>query len=102
MPVTRGAPPLFVEPNVVEAPVVVNRILVLHMTLEVGVPSRRSMIMKDDGPCHILDKDAFDPPDEGLALFGVGLLRLLIKQSLDLRIAVLRSEERRVGKEDGS
>jgi len=40
-------------------------------------------------PRHILDEDAFDPPDESLALCCIGLLRLLIKQPLDLQIAVL-------------
>src|SRR6516225_7944258 len=81
---------LFVEPDVIEAPVVVNRVLVLDMALEVRVPACRSMAMEDDRSCDVLHEDALDSPDEGLALFHVGFLRLLVEQLVDLPIAVLR------------
>src|SRR5262245_38188257 len=80
---------LLVEPDVIEAPVVVNGVLVLDMTLDVRVPARRSVAMKDDRPGDVLDEDALDPPDEGPALFRVGLLRLRLEQRVDLPVAVL-------------
>src|SRR5262249_10291465 len=75
---------LLVEPDVIEAPVVVDGVLVLDMTLDVRVPTRRSVAMKDDRPGDVLEEDALDLPDEGPALFHVGFLRLRLEQRVDL------------------
>src|SRR5262245_66384400 len=83
-------PNLFVEPDMLETQVVVDRVLVLDMALEVGMPASRSDVMKDDRPRNILDQNAFDVPDHRLAFRRIGLLRLLIQQLVHLGVAVLR------------
>ena len=87
-PMYRGE--LLVQPDVLETPVVVDRVLVLDVTFEVGMPAGRLLAMEDDGPSDILHKDALDLPHDRPSFRQIGFLRLLVEQLVDLGIAVLR------------
>src|SRR5688572_24348940 len=81
---------LLLEPHVLEAPVVVDRVFLLDMALEVGMPASALLAVIDHRARHVLDQDALDLPDQLSALFLIELARLLIEERIYLRIAVLR------------
>ena len=90
MAASRPVAPLFVQPDVIEAPIAIDAVLVMNVALEMGVPAGPRAVVIDDRASHILRQLALDLPDDGLALVDVGLLRLLVEQLVDLRRAVLR------------
>src|SRR5439155_4086863 len=79
---------LLVEPNVFHAPIVVDAVASDGYALCLGLPAGGTRSVEDHWPGTILGKPAFDLPNEALSLFLICFRRLLIKQFVDLRIAI--------------
>ena len=84
-----GSATLSVEPNILEAPIVIDAVLVLHVPLHVGVPTGVGGVVRDNRVGNVLSQLSFDLPDQLLSLVPIRFLRLFVEQPLDLGIAVL-------------
>jgi hypothetical protein len=82
----RAAEGLLVQPDMFEAPIVIDAVFVVHVALEMRVPAGGRAIVVDDRPGHVLRQDALDLPDDRFALVPVRLLRLLIEKLVDLGV----------------
>src|SRR5262245_64717723 len=82
--------PLLIEPHVLEAPIVVNAVGVQDEAFHVRMPAGGGARIRDDGARQILGEPALDLPHQLFALGGVGFLRLLVDQGVDVLVAVLR------------
>src|SRR5215469_16396033 len=79
---------LFVEPDVFHAPAVEDAIDHDRPPLDVGLPTRRSAVVKDDRPGAIFGQLPLNFPDQLLALLGVRLNGLPLDQFVDLGTAI--------------
>src|SRR5258708_14823207 len=77
---------LLIEPDVLEAGVVVDAVLMHRKTLHVRLPAGAAAVVFDNGARRVLHQQAFDVPYDLLALVPVGLARLLEDQFVDLGI----------------
>ena len=84
-----GVPRSFVQPEILEARVVVDRVVVNHEALHVRVPAGGHVLVGDDRPGEVLGQLPLDLPDDLLALVEVDLLRLLVDECIDVLVAVL-------------
>src|SRR5262245_52579301 len=74
---------LFVEPEVLKTPVVIDAVLVQHDAFDVRVPAGRRPVVENDRPDHVLGQLALDLPHQLLALREVDFLRLPENQVVD-------------------
>src|SRR5215472_10189582 len=81
---------LLVEPDVFDAPAVVDAIDHRRQTFHLGVPAGRAPRMKNDRPRSLLLQCRIDIPDELPAPLRVGLARLSMEQILEPAIAISR------------
>src|SRR5271163_2547281 len=79
---------LFVEPDVFEAPAIVDAVDHDRQTLDPGLPAGAAGRVKDDRSDRSFRQHPFELPDDLLALFRIGLHRLLIDELVELRVAV--------------
>src|SRR6516225_9049438 len=87
----------FVQPDVLEAPFVVDAVRHVGPAFEPGLPARRSGRVVNHRPKRGFRQFAFGLPDDLFALFRVGLHRLLVDQLVEFRIAVAGVVARRTG-----
>src|SRR6516225_2181697 len=80
--------PLFVEPDVFEAPAVVDAVAHDSQPPDPGLPTGCPARVGDDRPDRVLLQFPVDLPDQLLALLLVGLDRLPVEPPLHLAIAV--------------
>src|ERR1700736_4598271 len=79
---------LSVEPDVLEAPAVIDAIDHRRQPLHLRLPAGRGDAVKDDRPSAILLQLTVDLPHEFLAFFLIGFGRLSVELFVELRIAV--------------
>src|SRR5436190_8817641 len=79
---------LLVEPDVFHPVAVVDAVDHGYEPLDIGLRAGPAARIKDDRPSLVLGEFPFNLPHQLLALFPVGLGRLLIDQLVDLRIAI--------------
>src|SRR5229473_4735833 len=82
-------PDLAIEPDVLEAPAVVDAVDLDRHALDVGLPASRRPAVGDDRPGDVLLQLAIDLPHHLQALLLVELLRLRLEQLGHLGIAVV-------------
>src|SRR5436309_7114027 len=87
---------LLIQPDVLEAGVVVDAVLMHGKTLHIRLPAGAAAVVFDDGPRRVLDQQALDVPYDFLALVAVGFPRLLEDQFVDLRVAIFGVIARRL------
>src|SRR5689334_11052912 len=78
---------LLVHPYVLVPGVVVDAVVVRNEAVNVGLPAGAGDVVIDDRARCVIDQKLLDLPDDPPALLLVGLLRLLVEQPVDLRIA---------------
>src|ERR1700738_5273362 len=79
---------LTVQPNVFEAPAVVNAVDHDRQPFDVGLAAARGAVVKDDRPGRLLPPLPVDLPHQLFALLPVGLHRLALELFFELRVAV--------------
>jgi hypothetical protein len=84
-----GAPSL-VQPDVLEAQIVVLAVVVRPVILDVGLPAIAGEAVQDDGTRGVVDQHPLDLPDDFPALLLVQLARLRRQQFVYFGIAILR------------
>src|SRR5215470_14131589 len=89
MSCTRPTATSLVEPNIIQAPVVVEAIVLQNEALYVGLPAQASYALRDDGSRHVLGKLLLDIPDELSALGEIGFVGLRLDQLLHIGVAIL-------------
>src|SRR3954464_6208745 len=87
---------LLIQPDVLEAGVVVDAVVVHRKTFHIWLPAGAAAVVLDDGPRRVLDQQVLDIPDDLLALGLVDFLGLLEDQSVDLRVAIFGVVPRRL------
>src|ERR1700720_3828394 len=80
--------PLFIQPDVFEAPAIVDAVDHYRQALDPGLPAGAAGRVKDDWANRSFRQYPFELPDNPLALFRIGLHRLLIDEFIELGIAV--------------
>src|SRR5262249_20739150 len=58
---------LSLQPDLMEAPVVIDAVLLMHVALQGGVPTGRRGVVVDDRTRHVLGELALDLPDHRFA-----------------------------------
>jgi hypothetical protein len=91
---TDERPPSLVEPEVLEALAVVDAVDHEAKSLEMRLPADCPARQEDDGPRIVFHQPALDVPNQLLALYLIGLDRLLIDQLVDLGIGPLVAQNR--------
>src|SRR5262249_26097857 len=86
----RGTPALLDEPDVLEAPIVEDAVVVQDEAFDLRLPAGGSAIVGNDGARKLFGELAFDVPNELLALFLVELTRLRVDHRVHVLVAVLR------------
>src|SRR5215468_1842228 len=71
---------LSLEPDLIEAPVVVDAVLLMHIALQVRMPTGRRGVVVDDRARHVLRELPLDLPNHCPAFLEIGLLRLEVQQ----------------------
>src|SRR6185437_9259103 len=91
LPVDRpaGGLDLLVQPHVFVTIAVIGAVHHDRYALDIGLPAGRLAAVEDDRSRDVFLQLLVDLPDELLALADIGLLRLLVKQLLDLLVAVI-------------
>src|SRR5260370_35861910 len=79
---------LFVEPDVFEAPAIVDAVDHDRQTLDPGLPAGAAGRVKDHRADRSFRQYPFELPDDLLALFRIGLHRLLIDEFVELGITI--------------
>src|SRR6516165_11363742 len=79
---------LFVEPDVLHPPAVVDAVDHDGQAPDLGVPADPAAAEIKQWLGVVLDEAALDVPDDVLALFLVGLARLLLNHPVDLRVTI--------------
>ena len=82
-------PLLFIEPNVLQAPIAIDAVLVQHDTLHVRMPACSGPVVKDHGSDHLFGELTLRLPHDTLALFEIEFLGLPKNEAVDIGIAVL-------------
>src|SRR6516225_10315592 len=80
---------LFVEPDVLPAVAVEDAVDHQCQPLHGWLPARSAAAVKDDRSGTVLGQPAFDLPHQLLALFLIGLDRLLLDQLVHCGVAVI-------------
>src|SRR5438132_6360063 len=75
---------LSVEPDILEAPAVVDAVDHRRAALHIGMPARPGAVVPEDRPGCVLGQPPFDCPHQLLALLLVGLHRFQVDQMVDL------------------
>src|SRR5437588_7581629 len=79
---------LFVEPEVFEAPAVVDAVGHDGQVPDLRIPAGRASGVKYDRPGAVLDQALLELPHQSFALLDIWLGRLLVDELVDFRIAV--------------
>src|SRR6516162_1147975 len=79
---------LFVEPDVLHAPAVVDAVDHDGQAPDLGVPAVPAAAEIKQWLGVVLDEAALDVPDDVLALFLIGLARSLLNHPVDLRVTI--------------
>src|SRR6516164_10274944 len=79
---------LFVEPDVFHTPAVEDAIDHARPPLDVGLPTHRAAVVKDDRPGTVFGQLSLNCPHQRLALLGVRLNGLPLDQFVDLGTAI--------------
>src|SRR5688572_25956102 len=82
--------PLSIQPDVFEAPVIVDRVDRQFDAFRLRPPAGGALAVLDHRAGAVLLQPLVDLPDQLPAGLDVGHARLLVEQLLDLRIAVVR------------
>src|SRR6516165_5207099 len=77
-----------VEPEVFEARPVIDAVDHVGEALYLRLPAGRNAAVEDDRPRVVVDQLSLDLPDQPLAHARIGLLGLLLDQSIDLTVAI--------------
>src|SRR6266446_4031656 len=79
---------LSVEPDVLEAPAVVDAVDHRRVALHIRIPAGPGAVVPKDRPGRVLRQLALNRPNQLLALLLVEFHRLLVDHLIELRIAV--------------
>src|ERR1700730_11292005 len=79
---------LLVEPNVFEAPAVIDAVDHRRQPLHLRLPAGRGDAVKDDRPSALLLRVTVDLPHVCFAFFLIGFVRLPVDLFVELRVAV--------------
>src|SRR3954466_5821433 len=85
-----------VQPDVLEAGVVVDAVVVHGEILHIGLPAGAAAVVLDDRARGVLDQQVLDIPDDLLALCLVGFAGLREDQLVAFRVAIFGVVARRL------
>src|SRR3954467_13419509 len=77
-----------IQPDVLEAGVVVDAVVVHRKTLDVRLPAGSAPVVLDDRARRVIDQQLLSIPHRSSALVAVGLPGLREAQPVDFRIAI--------------
>src|SRR6202040_915757 len=80
--------PLFIQPDVFEAPAIVDAVDHYRQALDPGLPAGAAGRVEDDRADRGFRQHPFELPDDLLALFRIGLHRLLVDKFIELGITI--------------